>query len=299
MKKNFAIIGVAGFIAPRHLEAIASLGHNLVVAFDPNDSVGIIDRYFPSCRFFTRFEQFEAFIEDLRGTSDEVQFVSICSPNDLHFAHIRAAFRLGANAICEKPLVLSQKELEKISAYENVFDRRVYTVLQLRHHEKIQALKKQIEADRTSIRYKINLTYITSRGQWYHESWKGDARRSGGLSSNIGIHFFDMLTWIFGKCRKSTLLERSVGSERGCLELEAADVEWFLSINSDDLPDSARVEGKSTYRHITINDVPLEFSEGFTELHKAVYQDIIGGNGFGCKDAESGIKIAEELRGEP
>lgn len=293
---NFAVVGVAGFIAPRHLDAISALGHNLVAAYDPNDSVGVMDRFAPDCRFFTKFEKFESFVEQLRGTPDEIHYVSICSPNDLHSSHIKFAMRMGAHAICEKPLVLGTNELEELSRYEAKFDRRVFTVLQLRHHDKIRQLKSKIEAAGWSKKYRVDLTYMTSRGNWYLESWKGDSNRSGGLSSNIGIHFFDMLTWIFGDCQKAILKERSPTRESGRLQLQHADVDWTLSINRSELPQGCLESGKTTFRSIKINGEEFEFSDGFTELHKEVYKNVLSGNGFGIDEATQAIRIVEELR---
>ncbi len=293
---NFALIGAAGFIAPRHLQAMHALGHDLVAAFDPSDSVGILDRYFPECRFFTKFEQFQAYLEEQKTTPNEVSYVSICSPNDLHSAHIKFALRLGAHAICEKPLVLTIRELEDLASYERKTDRRVFTVLQLRHHKKIQELKLKVDLEKKSQPYAVNLTYMTSRGAWYHESWKGDIRRSGGLSSNIGIHFFDMLTWIFGDCVKAELIERTTMREKGFLQLKNANVNWSLSVDRKDLPVSAVESGKSTFRSITIDGEEFEFSDGFTELHSEVYKSVIAGNGFGLQATAQAIRIVEELR---
>jgi UDP-N-acetyl-2-amino-2-deoxyglucuronate dehydrogenase len=293
---NFALVGVGGFIAPRHLDAIHALGHKLIAAYDPNDSVGIMDRYFPDCRFFTKFEKFSEFVNQCRGTQHEIQYVSICSPNDMHASHIQFAMRAGAHAICEKPLVLSTRDLDQLIDMEKKSDRRVFTVLQLRHHGKIQELKSRVASEKRDKPYEVDLTYMTSRGQWYHESWKGDIRRSGGLSSNIGIHFFDMLTWVFGGCRKATLLERTPSRERGQLELAGAKVNWFLSIDRGDLPKSAVEQGKTTFRSITIDGQEFEFSDGFTELHKEVYRSVLAGNGFGVAEARKAIQVVEDLR---
>lgn len=293
---NFAVIGVGGFIAPRHLDAINALGHKLIAAYDPNDSVGIMDRYAPDCQFFTKFEKFEAFVESQKGTPSEIAYVSICSPNDLHASHIKFAMRMGAHALCEKPLVLSSRELDELAEYESKFDRRVFTVLQLRHHEKMRQLKAKVESAGWSKRYKVDLTYMTSRGNWYLESWKGDLKRSGGLSSNIGIHFFDMLTWIFGDCQKALLIDRTPIRESGRLQLKHADVDWTLSINRADLPKGCLESGKTTFRSIKINGEEFEFSDGFTELHKEVYKNVLEGNGFGIGEATQAIRIVEELR---
>lgn len=292
---NFAIIGVGGYIAPRHLEAIKDLGHNLVAAYDPNDSVGIMDRYFPDCQFFTEFERFESFIDSKKGTSEEVNFVSICTPNYLHASHIKFALSHGAHAICEKPLVLFEKDIDELISYEKKYDRKVYTVLQLRVHDSILALKKKIDAGNQKD-HKIQLTYVTSRGQWYHESWKGDVRKSGGLSSNIGVHFFDMLTWIFGDVEDVKINQYSSTLESGSLKLSNAEVDWVLTIDRKNLPQAALDSGKTTYRSISINGEEFEFSEGFTELHKKVYTDILNGRGYGLEAARPAIRIVEKIR---
>lgn len=292
---NFAIIGVGGYIAPRHLEAIKELGHNLVAAYDPNDSVGIMDRYFPDCQFFTEFERFESFVDSKKGTSEEINFVSICTPNYLHASHIKFALSHGAHAICEKPLVLFGKDIDELISYEKKYDRKVYTVLQLRVHDSILALKKKIDAGNQKD-HKIQLTYMTSRGQWYHESWKGDVRKSGGLSSNIGVHFFDMLTWIFGDVEDVKINQYSSTLESGSLKLSNAEVDWVLTIDRKNLPQAAVDSGKTTYRSISINGEEFEFSEGFTELHKKVYTDVLNGRGYGLEAARPAIRIVEKIR---
>ena len=292
---NFAVIGVGGYIAPRHLEAIKELGHNLVAAYDPNDSVGIMDRYFPDCQFFTEFERFESFVDAKKGTSEEINFVSICTPNHLHASHIKFALSHGAHAICEKPLVLFEKDIDELISYEKKYDRKVYTVLQLRVHDSILALKKKIDAGNQKDN-KIQLTYMTSRGQWYQESWKGDVRKSGGLSSNIGVHFFDMLTWIFGDVDDVKINQYSSTLESGSLKLSNAEVDWVLTIDRKNLPQAALDSGKTTYRSISINGEEFEFSEGFTELHKKVYTDILNGRGYGLEAARPAIRIVEKIR---
>lgn len=292
---NFAIIGVGGYIAPRHLEAIKDLGHNLVAAYDQNDSVGIMDRYFPDCQFFTDFERFEAFFDSCRSTDRQIDYVSICTPNSLHASHIKFALSHGAHAICEKPLVLFERDIDELAAYEKKFGKNVYTVLQLRVHDAIMALKKKVDADPKDI-FKVDLDYMTSRGQWYHESWKGDIRKSGGLSTNIGVHFFDMLTWIFGPAKEVTTLEKSATLERGSLRLARADVTWSLTIDRNRLPPEAVKAGKTTFRTIRIDGVEFEFSEGFTELHKRVYTDILNGRGYGVEAARPAIQIVEKIR---
>lgn len=295
MALNFALIGAGGYIAPRHLEAIKAQGHNLIAAVDSKDSVGILDRYFPDARFFTDFERFESFVEQ----GPKVDWMSICTPNYLHASHIKAAFRLGANAICEKPLVLSVRELDELAEAEKKYDRRLFTVLQLRVHDAIIDLKKSVDAkaaSRGGKKHEIDLTYLTSRGNWYHESWKGDVKKSGGLSTNIGVHFFDMLTWIFGRALNVTLSEASASTEAGTLELENANVRWFLSIDREKLPPAAKSSGKTTYRSLKIDGSEFEFSEGFTELHNRVYNDVLSGRGYGLEHARTAIEIVEKLR---
>lgn len=294
--KNFAMIGVGGYIAPRHLEAIKEQGHNLVAAYDNKDSVGIMDRFFPDCQFFTEFERFETFVDSLKGTPQQIDFVSICTPNYLHSSHIKFALSHGAHAICEKPLVLTTKELDELIAYEKKYDRSVYTILQLRVHDAILALKKKIESEGKSD-YKIKLDYMTSRGQWYHESWKGSVNKSGGLSTNIGVHFFDMLTWIFGEATDVKVTEKSASTEKGSLKLKKGQVDWSLTIDRSNLPVDAVKSGKTTFRSIKIDGVEFEFSEGFTELHKKVYQDILSGKGYGVNDNRAAIQIVEQIRG--
>lgn len=292
---NFAIIGVGGYIAPRHLEAIKELGHTLVAAYDRNDSVGIMDRYFPDCQFFTDFERFESFVDSCKGTSRQIDYVSICTPNYMHSSHIKFALSHGAHAICEKPLVLFEKDIDELAAYEKKFGKNVYTVLQLRVHDAILALKKKIDSG-TAKRYSIEMIYMTSRGQWYHESWKGDVKKSGGLSTNIGVHFFDMLTWIFGEASKIEMKEMSNTVESGFVQLKNADVNWYLTVDRANLPDEALKANKTTYRSIKIDGEEFEFSEGFTELHKRVYTDILSGKGYGLDAARPAIRIVEQIR---
>lgn len=295
--KNFAVIGVGGYIAPRHLEAIKDAGHNLVAAYDNKDSVGIMDRYFPDCQFFTEFERFEAFTQSLKGTNQEIDFVSICTPNYLHSSHIQYALRLGANAICEKPLVLHTKDIDQIHELEKQTGKKVYTVLQLRVHDAIIQLKNKILSQHRND-HEIDLTYMTSRGQWYLESWKGDVKKSGGLSTNIGVHFFDMLTWIFGRVQEIKMEVKSDTVEKGFVRLEKAKVNWFLTIDRHQLPEEQKKLGKTTYRSIKIDGDEFEFSEGFTELHKTVYKDILSGHGYGILDARPAIEIVEQIRNQ-
>lgn len=293
---NFAIIGVGGYIAPRHLEAIRDLGHNLVAAYDKSDSVGIIDRYFPDCCFFTEFERFETYVDSLKDTDQQIEYVSICTPNYLHASHIKFSLSHGAHAICEKPLVLNEVDINDLLNYQNKYKKNVYTVLQLRVHDAILSLKKKIDQNPKQ-KHDVSLKYITSRGNWYHESWKGDVRRSGGLSTNIGVHFFDMLTWIFGDEVDVVVTAKNARSEEGKLILKNADVDWSLTIDRSNLPEECLKSGKTTFRSIKINGLEFEFSEGFTELHKRVYADILSGRGYGLEAARPAIRIVEKIRG--
>lgn len=298
MKKNFALIGAAGFIAPRHMKAIKETGNNLVAALDKSDSVGVIDSYFPDADFFTEFERFDRHIEKLRRASKDrqIHYVSIASPNYLHDAHIRFALRVGADAICEKPLVLNASNTEALQELEQEFGKRVYSVLQLRLHPAIVKLKQKIEDDKSSPMYSIDLTYITARGRWYFYSWKGDEDKSGGIATNIGIHFFDMLIWIFGNVKKNIVHLRCADRAAGYLELEKARVRWFLSLRSDDLPPAIQSAGKRTYRSITIDGDELEFTDGFTDLHTAIYKEVLEGRGFGIKDSYKAIEAVQKIR---
>lgn len=292
---NFAIIGIGGYIAPRHIEAIRDLGHHLVAAYDKNDSVGIMDRYFPDCQFFTELERFESFLDSLKNTPQKIDYISICTPNYLHLSHIQLALRNGAHAICEKPLVLSITDLDTLKLDQERTGKNVYTILQLRVHEAILALKEKITHSNKD-HFNISLDYMTSRGQWYHESWKGDVRKSGGLSTNIGVHFFDMLTWIFGPATEVKLMEKSSTYEKGFLKLAKANVDWSLTIDRSRLPQVAKESGKTTFRSIKIDGEEFEFSEGFTELHRKVYKDILSGNGYGSEANRMAIEIVEKIR---
>jgi UDP-N-acetyl-2-amino-2-deoxyglucuronate dehydrogenase len=292
---NFAIIGVGGYIAPRHLEAIKDLGHNLVAAYDTKDSVGIMDRYFPDCMFFTEFERFEGFVDSLKDKSSAIDYVSICTPNYLHSAHIKFALRNNAHAICEKPLVLHVSDIDELIEAEKKSGKKVFTVLQLRVHDAILALKKKIDSESKSD-YKVELDYMTSRGQWYLESWKGDVKKAGGLSTNIGVHFFDMLTWIFGEASDIKVEYKDDLREKGSVQLKKAMVNWELTIDRSRLPAEAAKAGKTTFRSIKIDGEEFEFSEGFTELHKRVYTDILNGKGYGLEAAKPAIAIVEKIR---
>jgi UDP-N-acetyl-2-amino-2-deoxyglucuronate dehydrogenase len=298
ISRNFALIGAAGYIAPRHLQAIKDTGNNLIAALDKSDSVGILDRFFPEARFFTEFERFDRHVEKLKrqGEMDRVHYVTIASPNYLHDAHIRFALRAGADAICEKPLVLNPWNADALQEYEKETGKRVYTVLQLRLHPAIIALKERIAKEKSSKKYDIELTYITSRGLWYEVSWKGDVHKSGGVATNIGIHFFDMLLWIFGGLQEQVVHIATDKKMSGFFELEKARVRWFLSLDRDDLPAEARTAKKTTYRSLILNDEKFEFSDGFADLHTEVYRQVLACRGFGIGDARTSIELAHEIR---
>ena len=298
MSKNFALIGAAGYIAPRHMQAIRDTGNRLVATLDPSDSVGILDRYFDDVDFFTEFERFDRHIEMLRrkNAGDEIHYVSICSPNYLHDAHIRFALRVGCDAICEKPLVLNPWNLDGLAEVEEESGQRIYNVLQLRVHPEIIKLKGKSKKEKVKDKAEIDLTYITSRGKWYFYSWKGLLEKSGGVATNIGIHFFDMLMWIFGKPQHSVVHYADEKKVAGFMELEGARVRWFLSLDKADLPQAAREKGQSTYRSILIDGEEVEFSGGFTDLHTMVYQDILAGKGYGIEDARPSIELAYQIR---
>jgi UDP-N-acetyl-2-amino-2-deoxyglucuronate dehydrogenase len=298
MAKNFALIGAGGFVAPRHMKAIKETGNNLIAAVDPSDSVGVLDSYFNDVRFFVEFERFDRHIEKLRRQAEEerVQYVSICSPNYLHDAHVRFALRVGADAICEKPLVLNPWNLDALAELEQESKHKVYTVLQLRLHPALIALREKLLAEKRNHKHDVCLTYVTSRGRWYLVSWKGQVDRSGGLPTNIGIHFFDLLAWLFGPVQQSEVHHSEATKVGGYLELERARVTWLLSIDHDDLPETARREGKSTFRSITIDEEEVEFSGGFTDLHTMVYKDILNGGGFGLDDARPSIELVHDIR---
>ena len=294
--KNFAIIGVAGYIAERHLRAIRDTGNHLVAALDKHDSVGIMDSYFPRADFFVEFERFDRHIDKLRRQGTQLDYVSICSPNYLHDSHIRFALRHRADAICEKPMVLNPWNVDALQLFEEETGQRVYNILQLRLHPSIMALKEEIDKDRSGKKYDIDLTYITSRGHWYYISWKGDIQKSGGIATNIGVHFFDMLQWIFGRVEKNTVHMLRDDKAAGYLELEKARVRWLLSIDCDDLPAEIRRKGQRTFRSINIDGREMEFSEGFTDLHTVSYSNILQGNGFGIDEVRRAIEIVYEIR---
>lgn len=295
---NFALTGAAGYIAPRHLQAIKDTGNTLVAALDPHDSVGILDSYFPNCAYFRESERFDRHIEKLRRKpeAEHVHYLTICSPNFLHDAHIRLALRSGAHAICEKPLVLNPWNCDALQELEQESGKHIYTILQLRVHPSVVALKQKIDAETSGKRHEVNLQYMTSRGKWYLFSWKGDEHKSGGLATNIGIHFFDMLMWIFGGVEKNEVTVKEPTRCAGKLELEKATVNWRLSINRDDLPEEAVREGKPTFRSIKVDGDEFEFSGGFTDLHTEVYKQTLAGNGFRIADAKAAIEVAHDIR---
>lgn len=293
---NFAMIGVAGYIAIRHVKAIKETHNNLIATLDLFDSVGFLDNYFPNADFFHEFERFDRHIDKLKRQGQKVEYVSLCSPNYLHDSHIRFALRQGAHAICEKPLVLNPWNLDALEDFEKETGKRIYNILQLRLHPSIIALKKEIESAPQDKIYDIDLAYITSRGNWYHFSWKGDAHKSGGITTNIGIHFFDMLSWIFGDVTRSDVHILSEKNAAGMLQLKKARVRWFLSVDYEDLPQEVKEKGQRTYRSITVEGKEIEFSKGFTDLHTLTYQDILAGNGFGIKDARNSIEIVYDIR---
>jgi len=299
--KNFALVGAAGYVAPRHMKAIKETGNLLVAALDKSDSVGILDSYFPEADFFTEFERFDRHIEKLRRMNREraVDYMSIASPNYLHDAHIRFALRVGAHAICEKPLVLNPWNVDALAEIEKESGKRVYSILQLRLHPVIQALKDRIGREAPGVRHKIDLTYITGRGKWYFYSWKGDDQKSGGIATNVGVHFFDMLTWIFGEVREAHVQLKKPDRVGGWFDLEKATVRWFLSLNCEDLPAEVRAGGKRTYRCLTIDEAPFEFSEGFGDLHTRSYEEILKGRGFGLKENKKLIELIHRVRETP
>ncbi|MGC8802246.1 MAG: Gfo/Idh/MocA family oxidoreductase [Bacteroidales bacterium] len=293
--KSFALIGAAGYIAPKHLKAIKDTGNLLVAALDKNDSVGILDSFFPHADFFVEFERFDRHLEKLRRQGKGVDYVSICTPNYLHDAHIRFALRQHADAICEKPLVLNPWNAEALQIIEKETGHRVNTILQLRLHPVIRELKAAIDVDDSTI-HDIQLTYITSRGNWYFTSWKAQEEKSGGIATNIGIHFFDMLIWIFGRVEKNVVHILEPKRAAGFLQLKKANIRWFLSIDENTLPPEIKSAGKRTFRSLTINGKELEFSEGFTDLHTLSYEKILAGEGFGIPEAFASIELAHQIR---
>lgn len=293
--------GVAGYIAPRHLKAIRDTGHRLIAAVDPNDSVGVLDQFALDVRFFTEFERFDRHVEKLRRGPEEsrVHYVSVCSPNYLHDAHCRLALRIGANAICEKPLVINPWNLDALQELEQETGGRINTVLQLRVHDKLIKLREQIRSERNTKPYEVVLTYITGRGLWYHVSWKGVDQKSGGIATNIGIHFFDLLLWLFGPAAECRLYLSDERRMSGFIELERARVRWFLSVDAADLPFPVEPGKRSTHRSITIDGQEIEFTEGFTDLHTRVYEEVLAGRGFGIEEVRPSIDLVHRLRTIP
>jgi UDP-N-acetyl-2-amino-2-deoxyglucuronate dehydrogenase len=294
--KNFALIGAAGYVAPRHMKAIKETGNKLVAALDKHDNVGILDSYFPEAHFFTEFERFDRHLDKLKRKGQNVHYVSICSPNYLHDSHIRFALKHGADAICEKPLVLNPWNVDALEEIERETGKKIYTILQLRLHPAIISLRDKILQGPKDKVYDVDLRYITSRGNWYHVSWKGEVTKSGGIATNIGIHFFDMLIWIFGGVQKNEIKVHEKDHAQGHLELQRARVNWLLSINYDHIPDAVKRSGKRTFRTLTIENEELEFSEGFTDLHTMSYQHILDGKGFGIQDARASIELVHAIR---
>ncbi|MGB4850252.1 MAG: Gfo/Idh/MocA family oxidoreductase [Saprospiraceae bacterium] len=296
MMKHFALIGAAGFVAPRHMKAMKDTGNDLVAAYDPFDSVGIIDSYFPQAAFFVEFERFDRHLEKLKRKGAGVDFISICSPNYLHDAHIRFALRYGSDVICEKPIVLNPWNVEALQEIERDSNHHVYTILQLRLHPNVIALREKVRNGPPDKIYDVDLTYITARGNWYYTSWKGEERKSGGIATNIGVHFFDMLLWIFGDVKVNHVHLHSHDRAAGYLEFEKARVRWFLSINAETIPDEIRKKGGRTYRSLTIQQEEFEFSEGFADLHTMSYQNILSGKGFTMQDAKPSIQLVYDIR---
>lgn len=296
--KNFALVGAAGYVAPRHMAAICETGNNLVAAYDPKDSVGIIDSYFPDSHFFTEFERFDRHIDKMRREKPEqaIHFVSICSPNYLHDSHIRFALRSGANVVCEKPLVVNPWNLDAIAQIEKETKRKVNSILQLRLHPAIIALRETVLSENRNGKYEVDLTYVTARGRWYGQSWKGVEQKSGGIIANIGVHFFDMLHFLFGDVQESSVHLRGDARAAGYLEFKHARVRWFLSIKLEDVPPSVRETGQRTFRSIQIDGQEFEFSGGFTDLHQRSYEEILAGRGFGIEDNRVAINTVADMR---
>jgi UDP-N-acetyl-2-amino-2-deoxyglucuronate dehydrogenase len=294
--KNFALIGAAGYIAPRHLKAIKDTGNNLVASLDRFDSVGIIDSYFPDSNFFTEFERFDRFIDKYVRSNNKLDYTSVCTPNYLHDSHIRFGLRHGSDVICEKPLVLNPWNIDGLKEMEKDYGSRVWNIFQLRLHPAIIALKDKVSAAPKDKVFEFDLTYITSRGNWYYQSWKGDTTKSGGIATNIGVHFYDMLSWIFGSVKTNIVHVHTHDRAAGLLEFDRAKVRWFLSINADTIPAELRAQGKRTYRSMNIEGEEIEFSDGFTDLHTTSYKEILAGRGFGLDEAYASIGIVHDIR---
>ena len=297
--KNFALIGAAGYIAPRHMQAIKATGNNLVAAYDPNDSVGVIDSHFPEADFFTEFERFDRHVDKMHRNKAgrRIDYVSICSPNYLHDSHMRFALRAGSDAICEKPLVLNPWNIDGLVEMERDTGHRVNTILQLRVHPAIVALRERVQTERRDTKHEVDLTYITSRGHWYLQSWKGDVKKSGGIATNIGVHFFDMLHFIFGALQENVVHLADDTKSAGYLEYEHARVRWFLSVDVDDVPVGPRSAGQRTYRSITVDGEEIEFSGGFTDLHIRSYEEILAGRGFRLEENRTAVSTVAAIRG--
>lgn len=296
--KSFALIGAAGFIAPRHMKAIKDTNNNIVCALDKFDSVGILDSYFPNADFFTEFERFDRHIEKLRLNKKPIDFVSVCSPNYLHDAHIRFGLRNNADVICEKPIVLNPWNIDSLADLEQQTGKKIFNILQLRLHPAIIALKQKVDNDNNNTIYDVDLTYITSRGNWYYTSWKGDVHKSGGIATNIGVHFYDMLSWIFGELKENIVHIHEHDRAAGYLEFKKARVRWFLSIDYNTIPEEVRNAGKRTFRELNINGESFEFSDGFTDLHTNSYKEILAGNGFRISEAKTAINIVHDIRSQ-
>ncbi len=294
--KNFALLGAAGYIAPRHMKAIKETNNNLVSALDPNDSVGVIDSFFPQASFFTSFERFDRHVDKLRRIDQKIDYFTVCSPNHLHDTHCRFGLRNDADVICEKPLVLNPWNIDALQSIEKETGRRIYNILQLRQHASILKLKEQIENGPSDKIYDIDLSYLTSRGAWYHVSWKGDVEKSGGIATNIGVHFFDMLSWIFGNVKSNIVHLHERETAAGFLQLDKANVRWFLSVDYNKIPDEIKTQGKSTYRSITVDEHEIEFSDGFTDLHTKCYESILLGSGHDCNEVRNAIQIVHDIR---
>jgi len=294
--KNFALIGAAGYIAPRHLKAIKDTGNILIAALDKNDSVGILDSYFPEADFFTEFERFDRHLEKLKRMGRKIDYVSICSPNYLHDAHIRFGLRIGSDVICEKPIVLNPWNIDALEEIEKETGRKAFSILQLRLHPDIIALKQRIESAPPGKKHEIELQYISARGHWYFSSWKGDISKSGGIATNIGVHFFDMLLWIFGDVKEYEVFQHNETMSSGSLELEKASVNWVLSIDANNLPEEIKTEGKRTYRKLIIDGEAFEFSDGLADLHTQSYENVLAGKGFPISETRKSIDLVHKIR---
>lgn len=294
--KNFALIGAGGYIAPRHLKAIKDTGNILIAALDKNDSVGILDSYFPEADFFTEFERFDRHLEKLKRQGRKIDYVSVCSPNYLHDAHIRFGLRIGSDVICEKPIVLNPWNIDALEEIEKETGRKAFSILQLRLHPDIIALKQRIDSTSPGKKHEIELQYITTRGHWYFSSWKGDISKSGGIATNIGVHFFDMLLWIFGDVKDYKVFQHEKTVSSGSLELEKASVNWMLSIDANELPQEIKNKGKRTYRKLIIDGEAVEFSEGLADLHTQSYENILAGKGFPISETRKSIDLVHKIR---